>query len=161
MVSDQILKAAAATHLATLGEHVCELMTNVTTAMHALPPTTSEVVAQVVRYEDLAAPYTAASFRAVIQFLGIRGLFSDGLVDEKLMQVIGKAHADFKISGWAYRTAQVEAVAALEVVQPSMAGARCSSLSISQPPPPPPLATLHGRGTVHSWLDRNLHSRMP
>ena len=77
-------------HLAELGGRVCQLMTNVTVAMQSL---NLGLASQVVRYEDLAAPYTASTFMAIMTFLGIRGYFADGLVHDKLQQVIGQSHA--------------------------------------------------------------------
>ena len=62
------------THLVKLGGMVCELMTNVTTAMHGLK---LGAAAQVVRYEDLALPYTFSTFNAVLNFLGVMAFFPE------------------------------------------------------------------------------------
>ena len=59
-------------HLSGLGGTVCELMANVTAAMRSLQLGTAT---QVVRYEDLAMPYTHTTFNAILGFLGILGLF--------------------------------------------------------------------------------------
>eukprot|EP00039_Didymoeca_costata_P004912 m.77005 g.77005 ORF g.77005 m.77005 type:complete len:375 (-) comp12595_c0_seq4:39-1163(-) len=104
--------------LVPIGGHVCELMTNVTNEMAALD---LGLACQVIRHEDLAAPYSLSSFQAIMAFLGISSFFPPQMVASKLEYNIQRSVAGFKITGWEYREAQVEAASKLGTTQTNVA----------------------------------------
>ena len=66
---DATQTAKVSTHLSSLGSEVCMLLRNTTTAMRELAPTLNGTY--LLRYEDLAPPFTGATFAALWDTMGL------------------------------------------------------------------------------------------
>lgn len=110
-------------HIIAAGIKVCRLMNDVTSVMRATLP--DQHATAVVRYEDLAEPYTVQTFGAIAHFLSgpWLDLLRHGYLTTALADVTRKRHASFKIGGWEKRRVHTEAAARLGVVQPMLASA--------------------------------------